>query len=69
MFAAAKPEPHRRMLDRFLVIAESNELTRASSSTRWILSVKTPRAKRFRAYERVGYPVFYTSVKDGRALG
>ena len=26
MFAAAKPEPHPRMLDRFLVIAEGNEL-------------------------------------------
>ena len=26
VFAAAKPEPHPRMLDRFLVIAEANEL-------------------------------------------
>ena len=26
MFAAAKPEPHPRMLDRFLVIAEGNDL-------------------------------------------
>src|SRR5262245_11617097 len=26
MFAAANPEPHPRMLDRFLVIAEGNEL-------------------------------------------
>ena len=26
VFAAAKPEPHRRMLDRFLVIAEGNSL-------------------------------------------
>jgi len=26
MFAAIKPEPHPRMLDRFLVIAEANEL-------------------------------------------
>ena len=26
MFAAAKPEPHLRMLDRFLVIAEGNDL-------------------------------------------
>src|SRR5207237_3426940 len=27
MFAAAKPEPHTRMLDRFLVIAEANDLS------------------------------------------
>ena len=26
VFAAANPEPHPRMLDRFLVIAEANEL-------------------------------------------
>src|SRR5204862_8107446 len=26
VFAATKPEPHRRMLDRFLVIAEANSL-------------------------------------------
>src|SRR4051794_35235329 len=26
VFAAAKPEPHPRMLDRFLVIAEANDL-------------------------------------------
>ena len=26
VFSAAKPEPHRRMLDRFLVIAEGNSL-------------------------------------------
>ena len=26
VFAVVKPEPHRRMLDRFLVIAEANDL-------------------------------------------
>ena len=44
VFAAAKPEPHPRMLDRFLVIAEGNDLRRASSSTRSISSARRRRA-------------------------
>lgn len=68
MFAAAKPEPHRRMLDRFLVIAESNELTPRIVINKVDLVGDDEARERFQAYERVGYAVHYTSVKDGRAL-
>jgi ribosome biogenesis GTPase / thiamine phosphate phosphatase len=68
MFAAAKPEPHRRMLDRFLVIAESNELTPRIVINKVDLIGDDAARARFSAYERVGYAVYYTSVKDGRTL-
>jgi ribosome biogenesis GTPase len=68
MFAAAKPEPHRRMLDRFLVIAESNELTPRIVINKVDLVGEDVARERFRVYERVGYSVYYTSVKDGLAL-
>lgn len=68
MFAAAKPEPHRRMLDRFLVIAESNELTPRIVINKVDLVGDAAARTRFSAYENAGYAVFYTSVKDGRTL-
>ncbi len=69
VFAAANPEPHPRMLDRFLVIAEANELAArivinkvelvggvAAARTRWV------------DYERAGYTIHYTSVKEREGL-
>lgn len=68
VFAAAKPEPHPRMLDRFLVIAEANELA-ARIIVNKIDLVSEPEAhERFGAYERAGYPVHFTSTKRGDGL-
>ena len=65
VFAVVKPEPHRRMLDRFLVIAESNAIPARIVVNKVDLD---PRAdEQFADYERAGYPVHYTSAK--RALG
>lgn len=64
MFAAAKPEPHPRMLDRFLVIAEANDLA-ARIVINKIELVGEPRAREtFADYERAGYPMHFTSVKQ-----
>lgn len=64
MFAAAKPEPHPRMLDRFLVIAEANDLA-ARVVVNKVELVGTDSAHgAFRDYERAGYPVHYISVKQ-----
>lgn len=63
VFAAAKPEPHPRMLDRFLVIAEGSDLpARVVINKVELVGVDAARA-RFVDYERAGYPVLYTSVK------
>lgn len=66
VFAVVKPEPHRRMLDRFLVIAESNAIPARIVVNKVDLD---PRAdEQFADYERVGYPVHYTSAKKGLGL-
>jgi ribosome biogenesis GTPase len=63
VFAAAKPDPHARMLDRFLVIAEGNDLAaRVVINKVELVRLDAARA-RFADYERAGYPVHYTSVK------
>jgi ribosome biogenesis GTPase len=68
VFAAANPEPHPRMLDRFLVIAEGNELAaRIVINKIEVVGAETARA-RFVDYERAGYAVHYTSVKAGVGL-
>ena len=65
MFAAAKPEPHPRMLDRFLVIAEGNELAARIVINKVDLVGEAAARERFDMYERIGYPVHYTGVKAG----
>jgi ribosome biogenesis GTPase len=69
VFAAAKPDPHQRMLDRFLVIAEANELpARVVINKVELVGIDEART-RFADYERAGYPVHYTSVKARVGLG
>jgi ribosome biogenesis GTPase len=63
MFAAAKPEPHPRMIDRFLVIAEANDLRARIIINKMELVTDDARA-RFADYEKAGYPVHYISVKQ-----
>lgn len=64
MFAAARPDPHPRMLDRFLVIAEANELAACIIINKVDLVGDDEAHRRFGDYERAGYPVHYTSVKQ-----
>jgi ribosome biogenesis GTPase len=68
MFAAAKPDPHPRMLDRFLVIAEANDIAARIIINKVELVGEAATRKRFDIYERAGYPVHYTSVKSAIGL-
>lgn len=63
VFAAAKPEPHLRMLDRFLVIAEANELPAVICVNKIELTGEDAARTIFGMYERIGYAVLYTSAK------
>ena len=67
VFAAAKPEPHARMLDRFLVIAEGNDLP-ARVVLNKVDLVSEPDARWVEAYVQAGYPVHLTSVKRNTGL-
>ncbi|HET7564696.1 MAG TPA: ribosome small subunit-dependent GTPase A [Gemmatimonadaceae bacterium] len=68
VFAAAEPEPHPRMLDRFLVIAAANEIPARIVINKVDLREDADVRARFGAYERIGYPVHYTSVKQHERL-
>lgn len=69
VFAAANPEPHPRMLDRFLVIAEANGLAAHIVINKVELVGGAGAAReRWREYERAGYSVHYTSAKRGEGL-
>jgi ribosome biogenesis GTPase len=68
VFAAARPDPHPRMLDRFLVIAEANELRARIVVNKVELVGERETRARFADYERVGYPLHLTSVKAGIGL-
>jgi ribosome biogenesis GTPase len=69
VFAAANPEPHPRMLDRFLVIAEANALdARVVINKVELVGSAETEHQRWNAYERAGYPVHYTSAKRGDGL-
>jgi ribosome biogenesis GTPase len=69
VFAVAKPEPHPRMLDRFLVIAEANDLAARIVVNKVDLVAEAAAHDRFADYERAGYPVHYTSAKRTDGLG
>ena len=66
VFAVAEPEPHVRLLDRFLVIAEGNDLPSRVVVNKIELAPET--SALFAQYEKIGYPVHHTSVKRGDGL-
>jgi ribosome biogenesis GTPase / thiamine phosphate phosphatase len=68
VFAAAKPDPHPRMLDRFLVIAEGNEITAHIVINKVDLVGEDVARERFDSYARIGYAVHYTAAKAGIGL-
>jgi ribosome biogenesis GTPase / thiamine phosphate phosphatase len=68
VFAAANPDPHPRMLDRFLVIAEANALAaRIVVNKVDLVAAPTARAV-FADYARAGYPMHFTSTVTGEGI-
>ena len=62
VFAVREPEPHLRMLDRFLAIAEANELPAAIAINKIDLTGLEAARSKFRVYEELGYPLLYVSA-------
>ncbi len=67
VFSAAHPAPHLRMLDRFLVLAESSGLDAVVVANKMDRATAADRAA-FEPYERIGYPVLYTSAVTGEGV-
>ncbi len=68
VFALVRPEPHPAMLDRFLAIAEANDVAARVVINKVDLADEAAARALFGRYEAVGYPLHLTSVKAGRGL-
>lgn len=68
VFAAARPEPHPRMLDRFLVIAEANDLSVHVVINKCDLVDEGTIRRTFEDQAEAGYPLHLTSVVNGIGL-
>jgi ribosome biogenesis GTPase len=62
VFACAQPHPHLRMLDRFLVIAERQDIPAVIVVNKIDLIDDGKAEGLFGHYSSLGYPVIYTSV-------
>ncbi|MCC6316849.1 MAG: ribosome small subunit-dependent GTPase A [Gemmatimonadaceae bacterium] len=68
VFAMVKPEPNERMLDRFLVIAEADDLPARIVVNKTDLESEAEARRRFGHYEALGYPLHLTSIVTGVGL-
>lgn len=68
VFACANPEPHLRMLDRFLVIAEKQRLKAAVVINKTDLLNLAEVKQKFEIYGKLGYTVIFASAKEGLGI-
>ena len=68
VFSADRPPPNPRLIDRFLVVAEYNEVPALIVANKVdLVGIEGARAL-FGPYERIGYEVVYASAKEGIGL-
>ncbi len=68
VFACADPNPHLRMLDRFLVVAEANHVMAIICANKADLVSETTAKALFGIYADIGYQVIYTSAETGQGV-
>jgi ribosome biogenesis GTPase len=69
VFSCAEPEPRLRMLDRFLVGAEAQDIPAIICANKIDLVGGVPGGRElFELYEEIGYPVIYTSAVTGQGV-
>ena len=68
VFASDRPPPNPRLIDRFLVVAEYNEVPAMIVANKVDLIGIDAAAELFAPYERIGYEVVYASAKAGIGL-
>lgn len=69
IFSVREPSPHSRLLDRLLILAESNDLPAIICANKVDLVSETDESRRiFAVYEEIGYPVIYTSARTGAGV-
>lgn len=68
VFAVDRPPPNPRLIDRFLVVAEYNEVPPLLVANKVDLVSRDAAEATFGPYARIGYDVVYTSAKGGVGL-
>jgi ribosome biogenesis GTPase len=68
VFACADPMPHMRMVDRFRVVAEHNQVEAVVVANKVDLVGLAAARVLFAGYEAIGYPVHYVSAREGIGL-
>jgi ribosome biogenesis GTPase len=68
VFACAHPDPKLRMLDRFLVIAEKQDIPAVIVANKVDLVGQEKAESIFGLYMEIGYPVIYASAKAGQGV-
>lgn len=69
VFAAARPDPELRLLDRFLVVAEAAELSAEIVVNKIDLASDLVSTRGiFAPYEAIGYPLHFVSAKKGQGM-
>jgi ribosome biogenesis GTPase len=66
IFACANPNPKLKMLDRFLIIAEKQKIPPIIVANKTDLVEDA--SETFGLYEKIGYHVIYTSVKENKGV-
>jgi ribosome biogenesis GTPase / thiamine phosphate phosphatase len=69
VFACARPAPHLRMLDRYLVIAERQNIPAVIVANKIDLVGRDQAVEMFGFYPAIGYPVIYTCAKTSEGVG
>ena len=68
VFSVARPEPVPSLLDRFLVLAEANDISAFVVCNKVDLSGEEEARELFGVYQEIGYDVLYTSAKRGQGI-
>jgi len=68
VFSVIDPEPRLRMLDRFLIVAEKANIPPIIVFNKVDLVGKRITRKYYGYYEKIGYPVLYTSAHTGTGV-
>lgn len=68
VFAMKQPSPNLRKLDRFLVVAEMNQVPAVIGINKIDLARPGEAESLFAPYEQLGYPVFYLSALNQQGI-
>ena len=68
VFACDRPPPNPRLIDRFLIVAEYNEVPAVLVANKLDLVGADAARERFGGYQRIGYDVVYTSARARTGL-